>query len=225
MCPQIIISLLLSITFVCQLTQASGVFELELVKLDLHSSSSPRPANIISDNQQQQHQITLKTSDTNTKNLTTVIDLATNSRPAQKQPIDTAENSLSTNSGLVNVLVCLKEPYTSQVGPPCTFGNASILIRPDQDLKQNSALAPTTISPMNTIDQQTTSPDYPDQNQITTRSNATGANSFRVLKRTPMQQNNQNPRVAVAIKGEGGKQSNLVRINFTFRWMVSVEAM
>lgn len=233
MSRQIIISIFILVTCIGKLLDASGVFELELVKLDLHSSLTQRQIRISNDSQQPQHQITLKSANLNFKNLTTVINLASRNQSLHSSTAKATVNSNPTKSNLINVLVCLKEPFTSQVGPPCTFGNASILIHPDQDLKQDSHQSTaTTLSSTSNIDQHTTLPDFIDQSQ---NSEKTGASKGRVLRRTLISMARDQLQEhaldsAVASKHEDNKQasasndqrpSNLVRINFTFRWMVS----
>lgn len=89
--------------------QASGVFELELIKLesnnlmlrnkstDHHFAPDHSPPTIALNQQQQQQQLRTAATDSDEK--------------------------------LKRVFVCLKEPFTSHlVDGPCTFGNASIIV-------------------------------------------------------------------------------------------------
>lgn len=110
----IIIATLLLIP-IFQQVRCSGVFELEFLKL--------------------QPLETTKQSNTDISNNRTI-------EQEQVSPVSQT-NELENPSNLIQVLVCLKEAFTSQLDGPCTFGNASITLHKDSILQEpNSKIAP-----------------------------------------------------------------------------------
>lgn len=94
-----------------QQIQCSGVFELEFLKL--------------------QPLETTKQSN---------MDSASNRTIDQEQVSSLSQTNQSENpSNLIQVLVCLKEAFTSQLDGPCTFGNASITLHKDSILQEPSS--------------------------------------------------------------------------------------
>lgn len=185
--------LLLSLRFVL----GSGVFELEILKLELvqknhlagvkTSKYTDQSVSLGSKSSSQQSTIINQHDDNNNKNLDKqnhqLSNISTKTRANLHQ---------DSKSDLIRVLVCLKEPYTTQVGRPCPYGNASILLRPDQDLKGDSGVHLQFEQPQ--------------------------ATNLSASQRTTIINSNAS---SPSSSSTSQLPSNLVRINFTFRWTVS----
>lgn len=111
----IVLTTLLLLSHTSGTTLASGVFELELLKLEHLDVDLSNPNSNPNSTVEQQ----VDSTQTNAAKL------------SQEDP-----------TKLVQILVCLKEAFTSQLDGPCTFGNASITLLRDSlsQAKQNSTL-------------------------------------------------------------------------------------
>lgn len=149
-----------------QQIQSSGVFELEFLKLQpLESTTKQQQSN----------------PDNNNSN---------SSRTIEQQMSSVSQTSESP-SNLIQVLVCLKEAFTSQLDGPCTFGNASLTLYKDSILQE---------------------PNSKVTNMLSQNHHLNGGNSTTVIETTTTTTNQQQ---------QGSLLTNVVRILFTFRWTVS----
>lgn len=105
-CESVLLSLFISY-YLCScavvIVRASGVFELELIKLDSDLATN--------------------------RAIGSGLEVAASNTTASNHVSAPTQDQLNTNQQLKRVFVCLKEPFTSNLDGPCTFGNASILVK------------------------------------------------------------------------------------------------
>lgn len=155
----VILALLLLI-LIGQQIQASGVFELEFLKLQ-----------------------PLET--------TRQLNRENNSDRTTEQQVSSTQSNENL-SNLIQVFVCLKEAFTSQLDGPCTFGNASITLYKDSILQEPNSKRTSSV--------------------LRQRRNPDEQNSTTMASMIAQQQQQQQ---------QGSLLTNVVRILFTFRWTVS----
>ena len=180
-----------------QSTLASGVFELEL--MDFQRFDQPSPS------------ARLRTTATTSKDTITSQNI----------------------SSPIRLVICLKEAFASQLDGPCTFGNASITLGDQQIATQRHHTSLPTTSTLTTVASNaatntTTMTNVSEEQQSKTITTAATAQAGQQISGEILR-NNQPEGVSTGPSSatreqelqQGSLLTNVVRIQFTFRWTVS----